>query len=131
MVVCSLQCAHRRRASRWARIPATALADRNGSTPISVRRVSAPAESLVWMVASTRWPVSADSTAIWAVSRSRISPIITMSGSHRRIERRPAANVSPAFAFTCTWLIPWSRYSTGSSTVMMFLSVELSWLRAP
>ena len=73
----------------------------------------------------------ADSTAIWAVSRSRISPIITMSGSHRRIERSPAANVRPAFVLTCTWLIPCSRYSTGSSTVMMFLSVELSWFRAP
>ena len=83
------------------------------------------------MVASTRWPVRADSTAIWAVSRSRISPIITMSGSHRRIERKPAAKVRPALGLTCTWLMPGRRYSTGSSTVMMFLSVELSWLSAP
>ena len=48
----------------------------------------------------------AASIAIWAVSRSRISPIITMSGSQRRIERRPAAKVSPAFGLTCTWLMP-------------------------
>jgi hypothetical protein len=46
--------------------------------------------------------VSADWTAICAVSRSRISPIITMSGSQRRIERSAAANVIPARVFTCT-----------------------------
>ena len=37
--------------------------------PISVRRVIAPGASLVCSVESTRCPVRADSTAIWAVSR--------------------------------------------------------------
>ena len=45
-----------------------------------------------------------------------------MSGSQRRIERSAAANVMPARVFTCTWLMPVRRYSTGSSTVMMFFS---------
>ncbi len=31
---------------------------RNGSTPMSTMRVTAPAASLVWIVESTRWPVS-------------------------------------------------------------------------
>ena len=35
-------------------------------------------------------------------------------------------NVSPAFVCTWIWLIPRSRYSTGSSTVMMLRS---GWLR--
>ena len=69
----------------------------------------------------TRWPVSAASIAIVAVSLSRISPISTMSGSARRIDRRAEANVSPAFGLTCIWFTPASRYSTGSSTVMMLL----------
>jgi hypothetical protein len=60
-----------------------------------------------------------------AVSRSRISPTSTMSGSDRRIERRAAANVIPALLLTCTWLMPASRYSTGSSTVMMFFVSSL------
>ena len=37
---------------------------------------------------------------MWAVSKSRISPIITMSGSCRRMERRAEAKVTPAFSFT-------------------------------
>src|SRR2546423_11373467 len=76
--------------------------------------------SLVWTVERTRWPVRAASTAILAVSVSRISPMRTMSGSERRIERRADAKVRPALLCTCTWLVPAKRYSTGSSTVMMF-----------
>jgi hypothetical protein len=41
----------------------------------------------------TRWPVREARMAISAVSRSRISPIITTFGSARRMERRPAAKV--------------------------------------
>ena len=59
-------------------------------------------------------------TAICAVSRSRISPTSTTLGSCRRIDRRAAAKVSPAFSWTCTCTIPAIRYSTGSSTVTMF-----------
>ena len=87
--------------------------------PISVSRVTALGASLVCSVDSTRWPVSAASTASWAVTRSRISPMSTMSGSDRRIAGSTAANVRPALWSTCTWFTPDSRYSTGSSTVMM------------
>ena len=57
---------------------------------MSRMRVIAPSASLVWTVDSTRWPVSDAWTAMSAVSRSRISPTITTSGSWRRIARRPA-----------------------------------------
>ena len=64
--------------------------------PISVSRVMADGASLVCSVESTRWPVRADSMAIRAVSASRISPTMMMSGSARSIERRPRAKVRPA-----------------------------------
>ena len=67
--------------------------------------------------------------AICAVSWSRISPISTMSGSDRRIERSAEAKVSPALTFVCTWLMPASRYSTGSSTVMTLTSGLLTMFR--
>ncbi len=66
--------------------------------------------------------MSADSIAIWAVSRSRISPTIITSGSARIIERRPVANVRPALLFTCTCFTPSSSYSTGSSIVRRVFS---------
>ena len=50
--------------------------------------------------------MSADSIAICAVSRSRISPTMITSGSARSSERSPAAKVSPVFGFTCTCLMP-------------------------
>ena len=71
--------------------------------------------------------MSAASTAICAVSWSRISPISTMSGSERRIERSADAKVRPALGLVCTWLMPASRYSTGSSTVITLTSGRLSW----
>ena len=79
------------RARRWATTQSTAEPTRNGSMPISIRRVTALGASLVCSVESTRWPVSAASMAICAVSRSRISPTMMMSGSARIIERRPLA----------------------------------------
>ncbi len=66
------------------------------SMPIFERRVIAPGASLVCRVESTMWPVSAASIAIRAVSASRISPTMMMSGSARSIERSPVAKVSPA-----------------------------------
>jgi hypothetical protein len=99
---------------------------RNGSIPISTRRMGVLAASLVWRVARTMWPVRAASIEIMAVSLSRISPTRTMSGSERRIDRRAAAKLSPALTLSCTWLMPFRRSSTGSSTVMMFFSGELS-----
>ena len=108
----------------------TADAVRNGSMPISVRRVIADGASFVCSVERTRWPVSADSTAIRAVSASRISPTMMMSGSARSIDRRPWAKPRPAFRLTWIWLIPSSWYSTGSSIVMMFFCGELIVLSA-
>ena len=67
----------------------------------------------------------AASIEIFAVSVSRISPTMTTSGSERRIERSDDANVSPARTLICTWFTPASRYSTGSSTVMMLISGRL------
>ncbi len=96
--------------------------------PISMSRVIADGASFVWSVESTRWPVSAASMAIWAVSWSRISPSSTTSGSERKIDRSADANVSPALRFTCTWLMPGMRYSTGSSTVMTLISGRATWL---
>jgi hypothetical protein len=45
-----------------------------------------------------------------------------LSGSCRRIERRPRAKVSPFFSFTGIWVMPVSWYSTGSSMVMILSS---------
>ena len=85
----------------------------------------APAASLVCTVESTRWPVSEAWIAISAVSRSRISPTMMTSGSWRRNERSPFAKVSSIFGFTCTWPMPRSGISTGSSMVRMLRSGEL------
>ena len=126
MIWRSLQNWQSLRASRWATTQSIADATRNGSMPISTRRVTALAASLVCSVDSTRWPVSADSIAICAVSRSRISPTMMMSGSARIIERRPVEKCSPAFELTCTCVMPSSWYSTGSSIVMMFFSIVFS-----
>ena len=65
--------------------------------------------------------MSEASIEMFAVSKSRISPTSTTSGSERRIDRSAVANVSPARLFTCTWLMPPMRYSTGSSTVMTLI----------
>jgi len=58
------QWGQRMRTKRWATTPTRVEAVRKGSMPISPRRVIAPAASFVWSVEKTRWPVSADSTAI-------------------------------------------------------------------
>src|SRR5574340_1139127 len=77
---------------------------------------------LACTVVNTRCPVSADCTAICAVSASRISPTMILSGSWRRIERKPRAKVRPFFSLTGICSTPGSWYSTGSSMVMI-----LSW----
>ena len=112
---------HSVRTSRCASTPSRLDASRYGSTPMSASRVTALAASLVCSVASTRWPVSDACTAICAVSRSRISPIMMTSGSWRRIERSARANVSSMRALTCVCATPSSAYSIGSSTVIMFV----------
>ena len=80
---------------------------------------------LAWTVVKTRCPVSADWIAMSAVSGSRISPTMTLSGSWRRIERSPRANVRPFFSLTGIWVMPLSWYSTGSSIVMILSSSVL------
>ncbi|MNG00529.1 hypothetical protein D3C84_834700 [compost metagenome] len=64
-------------------------------------------------------------TAIWAVSRSRISPTITTSGSWRSMARRPRAKVMSTLVLTWVWPTPSRSYSMGSSTVRMLRSREL------
>ena len=83
----------------------------------------------MWIVESTKWPVSAARRQISAVSWSRTSPTMMMSGSCRRNARKADENVSPTWALTCTWFIPLNLYSTGSSTVQMLTLGSLSWLR--
>ncbi len=89
------------RTSRCASTPSRLDASRYGSTPMSARRVIALAASLVCSVASTRCPVSEACTAICAVSRSRISPIMMMSGSWRRIARSARAKSRSMRGLTC------------------------------
>ena len=79
-----------------------------------------PGASLVCSVESTRWPVRAALTPISAVSKSRISPTMMMSGSCRRKLRSAAAKLRPMSSCICTWLMPKKLNSTGSSAVLMF-----------
>ena len=110
------------RTRRWAITPMSVLLTRNGSTPMSIRRVAAEAASLVCSVEKTKWPVSDARVAACAVSRSRISPIITTSGSWRKMARRPMANDMPTLWSTGIWFTPSRLYSTGSSVVISFFS---------
>ena len=87
---------------------------------MSAIRLKVPTALFVCMVETTRWPVMEAWTAMEAVSWSRISPIIMISGSWRRIERRADANVRATFGFTWIWLMPSISASTGSSTVTIF-----------
>jgi hypothetical protein len=79
---------------------------KNGAMPMSSRRAMAPGASLQCIVDSTWWPVSAASMAISAVSVSRISPIMMMSGSWRKMERSALAKDRPISFFVGTWLMP-------------------------
>src|SRR5436309_2712223 len=78
---------------------------------------------LVCRVPNTRWPVSAVSMAMATVSRSRISPTRTMSGSSRRAARS-AREKELVWTWTSRWftrqlMLLWTN-STGSSMVMMW-----------
>ena len=68
-------------------------------------------------------------TPMDTVSSSLISPTMITSGSCLRMERRAVAKVRPDLGLTCTWVIPSSTFSTGSSTVttlIFFLMMRLS-----
>ena len=80
-----------------------------------------------WRAATTsrRGRSSADCTAIRAVSSSRISPTRMTSGSWRRIDFSPLANVTSARRLICIWLTAGNTYSTGSSIVITLSSLRL------
>ena len=101
-----LQCGQITRTSRCARMQFSAETKLYGSTPMFRKRPSTSSTLLAWTVVNTRWPVSAALMAICAVSWSRISPTMILSGSWRRIERRPRAKVSPFFSFTGICVMP-------------------------
>ncbi len=60
--------------------------------------------------------------AISTVSKSRISPTMITLGSCLKMERSAPAKVNPISGLAVTWFIPSNWYSTGSSTVTIFLS---------
>ena len=112
-----------RGAGRRRRRPTT----RPGTTRCPCRGSGAArrSQSVACSDESTRWPVSADCTAMRAVSTSRISPTRMTSGSWRRIALSPPANVMSACSLIWIWLIDGKTYSTGSSMVMMLRSESL------
>ena len=73
------------RTSRCAIVARNDVATRNGFTPRSINRVTAPGASFVCNVEKTICPVIDALIAISAVSKSRISPIITTFGACRSI----------------------------------------------
>ena len=77
-----------------------------GSTPMSSRRVTAPAASLVWSVESTRWPVS----AAWIAISRRLEVADLADHDDVRVlaqdRAQAAANVRPIFGLTWIWLMP-------------------------
>ena len=95
----------------------TELATLYEGTPIFSKRVKVSAAELVCNVDNTKCPVCEALMAISAVSKSRISPTITMSGSWRKNERNAPGKVKPARVLICTWLMPSRLISTGSSAV--------------
>ena len=60
-----------------------------------------------------------------AVSTSRTSPTRITSGSWRKIDFSPVANVRPAWSAIWIWLTRGKMYSTGSSIVMTLMSRRL------
>ena len=88
------------RTSRCAIAPMSDDEIKNGWMPRSTRRVTEVEASFVCNVEKTRCPVSAACTAFCAVSWSRISPTMMMSGSCRRIVRSADANEIPIFDCT-------------------------------
>ena len=80
----------------------TELAILNGATPIFNIRDNVAGALLVCNVENTICPVCDALIAISAVSKSRISPTIIISGSWRRNDFSAAAKVNPCLSFTFT-----------------------------
>ena len=89
----------------------------------SMMRLIVDDAELVCSVANVRWPVSAMRSADSTVSRSRISPISTTSGSSRSAARSALVKLCVSLC-TSRWLtmqlLCWCRYSIGSSMVRMW-----------
>ena len=96
----------------------TVAATWNGSSPMSINRVTTPAAEFVWIELNTRWPVSAALIATSAESKSRISPIMITSGSLRRMFRSTVSKRTLSAVSTSICATPTMSNSTGSSTVM-------------
>ena len=118
----------RRLHSTWLMTPLSPSASivricccRSAGNWLMMRSIVAGADE-VCSVPNTRCPVSAVSTAIATVSRSRISPTSTTSGSSRRAARSASLNESVCGP-TSRWLIRQPLFSwmnsRGSSMVMM------------
>ena len=115
--------------SAWQRMPSSTseswarICDCWCEGKTSMMRLMVEAAELVCRVAKVKWPVSAMRSAASMVSRSRISPISTTSGSSRRAAR--SASVKPLVSectsrwFTRQFLFWWTN-SMGSSMVMMW-----------
>ncbi len=97
-----LQFLHKRLARRCATIRCMEEAILNAGTPMLIKRVSVSGALFVCNVDKTRWPVCAAFTDISAVSRSRISPTIMMSGSCRKKALNAEAKVKPTLLSTLT-----------------------------
>ena len=94
--------------------------------PMSSRRCSAATASVACSDDSTKWPVSADCTAMRAVSASRHLADEDDVGvlAQDRLADRWRRSCRPA-SFVWIWLIDGKTYSTGSSIVMM---LRCGWL---
>ncbi len=97
----------------------------------SIMRPIVSAASIVCSVERTRWPDSAAWSAVCAVSASRSSPIMIVSGSWRSARRSawPKLSVSRPTSrwLTIDWWSSW-RISIGSSIVTMCeRRVRLMW----
>ena len=88
----------------------------------SMMRLMAWTQLLVCNVAKTKWPVSEMTRAASMVSRSRISPMSTTSGSCRKTYLSAVENFEVSAPISRWLTIPslWGwRYSIGSSIVMI------------
>ena len=86
--------------------------------------------SEAWIVLKTSTPVRAARMPMWAVSSSRISPIMITSGSWRSIALRPVAEAQVDLGCRpAIWLTPGIRRSIGSSIVITLRVGELTRLR--
>src|SRR3989338_8414511 len=92
--------------NRWAMITLRVEEIRNAGIPKYKNLGMAEIASLVCRVESMRCPVRAELMAMSAVSLSRISPTMIMSGFCLIKERKPFAKVIFALGLTCVWLMP-------------------------